>query len=66
MSEYSNVPKVVTDGLSGISAEELKGVGGGLKELYESVLDESSNEAFYNSIASWCQVLAKISRGERP
>lgn len=66
MSECINASNVMTGGLSCLSAEELRGVEGGLKELYESVLDESSYEAFYKSIASWCQVLASISRGERP
>lgn len=66
MTEFSSSSNVMPGGLSGISAEELKGIGGGLQDLYESVLDSSSYEAFYGSIASWCQVLAKISRGERP
>ena len=63
MNEFRNGGSTIHAGLSAVSAEELNRVEGGLRDLYESVLDESSMQAFYQSIASWCQELAEISRG---
>ena len=63
MNEFNNGPNVIDGQLCPVSPEELKGVEGGLTDLYESVLDNSSMQAFYGSIASWCQELARISRG---
>jgi hypothetical protein len=63
MNESSNGMNVTPDGLSAVSADELNGVSGGLADLYESVLDTSSMQAFYGSIASWGRELARISRG---
>jgi hypothetical protein len=63
MNEFRSGLNVIPDGLSAVSAEDLNWVEGGLADLYESVLDSSSMKAFYGSIASWCQELARISRG---
>ena len=66
MNDFSNGLNVIQDDLSAVPAEELNCVEGGLAELYESVLDNSSNAAFYQSIADWCKTLSAISRGQRP
>ena len=57
MNEFSNEFSAMQDGFSAPSVDELDQVEGGL------YLEFTSMKAFYESVANWCQELARNTRG---
>ena len=56
MNDFSNEFSAMQDGFSAPSVDELDQVEGGL------YLDFTSMKAFYESVANWCQELARNTR----
>ena len=57
MNEFSNASSAMQDGFSEASIDELGQVEGGLYLMFTSMKD------FYESVANWCQELARNTRG---
>jgi hypothetical protein len=57
MNKFSNGSSAMPDGFSAPSKDELDQVEGGLYLMFTSMKD------FYESVANWCQELARNTRG---